>query len=318
MGIGSVTSMNSMSGMRTITAGSAEPKSKRIQNEIINVQQQMQNLSSKEDLSVNEKTNEREKLQKELSSLNTELKQYQEEFRKSQRREIMMAELQEDKETAKDEKPEAKTQTEEKSLDNADEKNLPADGQHTDRQGVVVFRDSDGVVILKDGLNQNEESDVNNDKKQTDESKEDIAAKKPDNVDNAAAKDASLSHKEIHAMVSAGSSVQQANRLGTIIANTSDGIAILKSEIDRDEERGIDTERKRADLEKMEKAEQRTIAFQSSILGEANSAMKSAATTNAVGIKDGTQINVENAFINAMKVSQEEQVSQQKFNVSFF
>ena len=96
MGIGSITSTNSMSGMQMITAASTDPKIKNIQNEITDAKQQMQKLSSKEEISANEKASERKKFQKEISDLNTELKQHQEELRKSQKREIMLAELRED------------------------------------------------------------------------------------------------------------------------------------------------------------------------------------------------------------------------------
>ena len=93
-----------MSAMQMAAPNLKDQKSKNIQSDITNAQQQMKKLSSKEDLSANEKTNERKKLQKEISSLNIELKQYQEELRKSQKKEVMMAELQEDTKPAPEEK----------------------------------------------------------------------------------------------------------------------------------------------------------------------------------------------------------------------
>ena len=320
MGIGSVTSMNSMSGMQMTMAGSTDSKSKSIQNEITGVQQQIQKLSSKEELSVNEKTNERKKLQKEISSLNTELKQHQDELRKSQKREIMMAELREDQNPTREKKPEDKIQKTETSLDKADEKNLPTDKQQTGRQGTIIASNSDGTVILKGNLNQDEKRRVDTEEKQADETRENNIAEKEDKtIDGDVAKDTGLSHKKIYAIVSADSSVRQAHRQGTIIANTRDGIAILKGEINQDEKRGVDTEKKQSELEKMEKKEQRTIAFQASILGEANNTMKSAAETNVTGINDKTQVKVNNnAFINAMKASSEETLAaQQQFYISF-
>ena len=69
----------------------------------------------------------------------------------------------------------------------------------------------------------------------------------------------------------------------------------------------------------MEKKEQRAIAFQSSILGEANNTIKTAVETNVTGTNDKEQVHAKNnAFINALKVSQEEpQAAQQRFHVSF-
>ena len=65
MGISSITSTNSMSAMQMAAPNLKDQKSKNIQSDITNAQQQMKKLSSKEDLSANEKTNERKKLRSE-------------------------------------------------------------------------------------------------------------------------------------------------------------------------------------------------------------------------------------------------------------
>lgn len=305
MGIGSITSTNSMSSMQTLKAASTDPKIKKIQSEITNAKQQMQKLSPTEELSDNEKEIEREKLQKEISSLNTKLKQHQEELRKSQNKEIRMAELQEDQKLTK----------EEKSEDKADEKNLPTNKQQTGSQGTVIANNNDGTVILKGKMNQDEKRSIDTEEKQADETKE----KEAKTINSDTDTEFSLSHKKIYALVSADSSVRQASRQGAVIASTRDGIAILKGEINQDEKRGVDTEKKQAELEKMEKKEQRAIAFQSSILGEANNTIKTAVETNVTGTNDKEQVHAKNnAFINALKVSQEEpQATQQRFHVSF-
>ncbi|MBD5472377.1 MAG: hypothetical protein HDR20_05615 [Lachnospiraceae bacterium] len=312
MGIGSITSTNSMSSMQTNTAASTDPKIKSIQNEIKDAKQQMQKLSSKEELSASEKADERKKLQKGISRLNTELEQHQETLRKSQKREIMLAELQEDQKLTKEEKSEDKIQPKETSLDKSDEK------QQAVRPGTVISRNSDGVVMVKEEMNPDEKRGVDTEKTKDDEAKEKGLDKKGTKATDNDAANASLSPKEIYAITSADSSVQQANRQGTIIAQTRDGIAILKGEIDQDEKRGINTDEKQTALEKMEEREQRAIAFQAAVLGEANNTMKSAVKTNVFGLKDGTQVNVENnAFVKAMNVLQEDDPTQERFHVSF-
>ena len=110
MGIGSITSTDSRAGMQTAMANPTDSKAKNIKNEITDVQQQMQVLSSKEELSSNEKMIERKKLQKELSGLNTELRQHQEEYRKSQKQETTMAKLQESYEPSEESKAEGNIQ----------------------------------------------------------------------------------------------------------------------------------------------------------------------------------------------------------------
>ncbi|MDE6740245.1 MAG: hypothetical protein K2K07_14275 [Lachnospiraceae bacterium] len=319
MGIGSVTSTNSMSGIQTNMAASTDPKIKNIQNEITDAKQQMQKLSSKEDLSVNEKSDERKKLQKEISDLNTELKQHQEELSRSQKREIMLAELQEDQKPTKEETSEDKVQAAESSSDQEDEKKLPLDGQQSESQGTVVARNSDGVVILTEAMKPNENRSVDAEEAQVEETKvEDTAETEAKPTAGDTATDTGLSHKDMRAMVSADSTVQQANRQGAIVARTRDGIAILKGEIKLDELRGADTEKKQAELEKMEQREERATTFQFSVLGEANNAMKSDAG-NVSGTTNAAQANADNnAYLNAMKISQEnEQAAQQRFYVSF-
>lgn len=318
MGIGRVTSTNSMSSMQTNTAASTDPKIKNIENEIKDAKQQLQKLSSKEDLSASDKADERKELQKGISRLNVKLEQHQETLRKSQKREIMLAELQEDQKLTKEEKSEDKIQTKETSSDKANEKNLPADKQQTMRPGTVISRNSDGVVMIKEEMNPDEKRGVDTAKTKDDEAKEKGLDEKGTKTTDSDAANASLSPKEIYAITSADSSVQQANRQGTIITQTRDGIAILKGEIDQDEKRGINTDKKQTALEKMEEREQRAIAFQSAILGEANNTMKSAAETNVSGLKDGTQVNVENnAFSKAMNALQEADPTQERFHVSF-
>lgn len=318
MGIGRVTSTNSMSSMQTNAAASTDPKIKNIENKIQDAKQQMQKLSSKEELSASEKADERKKLQKGISRLNTELEQHQEKLRKSQKREIMMAELQKDQELTKEEKSEEKKEAKETALDKANDKNLPADKQQTMRPGTVISRNSDGLVTIKEEMNPDEKRGVDTEKTKDDKAKEkDLDEKEKKNTDKDTA-NASLSPKEIYAITSADSSMQQANRQGSVIAQTRDGIAILKGEIDQDEKRGINTDEKKAALEKMEEREQRAIAFQSAILGEANNAMTSATETNASGMKNETQVNAENnAFVKAMNVLQEADPIQERFHVSF-
>lgn len=311
MGIGSITSTSSMSSMQMNTAGSTDTKSKKVEDEITSAQQQLKKLSSTQELSVAEKANERQKIQKEISSLNTELKQHQEELSRSQKREAMMAELLKDTKPSNEEKSEDKIQTTEASSAKSDEKNLTAGEQQTGQQGNVIVKNDDGTVILKGSARQADETKEN-----------DTAEKETKTTDRDKAADTGMTSKEVNAMVSADSSVQQAGRQGAIVAKTRGGIAVLKGEMRQDEKRGIDTQKNQAELEKMEKKENRAIAFQSSTLGEANNTMKSA-ETNATGAKDNILIGAgnngfDNPFINAMNVTQQNEgwASQQMFHVS--
>lgn len=317
MGIGGVTSANNMSVMQMTKTALTDTKSKNIQNEITDARQQMQKVSSKDELSVDEKAKERKELQKEISSLNTELKQHQEELLRSQKREIMLARLREDQGLTKEEKTEDSVQPEKASSDQTDEKKLPADEQRAVNPGTVITKSTDGVVILKGEANPDAAPSANTEKQASVEASDQTAAEEqPKSEDKTVNADTDISHKTMHAIVSADSSIRQADRLGTIIAKTNDGIAILKGEMTQDERRGVNTERKQSELAEMERREQRMTAFRSSILGAAGDTMKSAAEADVVGIKDNAQFHTDNrAFSSALNTSQEEQAGQ-RFYVS--
>lgn len=290
MGIGSVTSANSMSAMKMTMARSTDSESKNIKNEITGVQQQMKNLSSKEELSVDEKKNERRKLQQEILSLNTELRQHQEELRRSQRREILMAEMQKERTKKEEEKPADKVKTEEISPDKPEALNMMT------------------------GKTKPEDADKLNEKENSEKGDEKVNGYTDTDKDA----DRGLSDKKMKAIVSADSSVQHAERHGIVIARIRDGIVILKGEISQDEALGTDTKKKQEELEKLEKREQMAMETQFSILGEANRTMKGAAHTELTEKKNIIQTVEENkALINAVNYSKEEShEAQQRFYIS--
>lgn len=315
MGIGGIASTNRMSVVQTTSADLKDQKSKSIQNKISDVEQQIRKLSSEEDLSVNEKANEKKKLQKEESDLSTKLKQHQEELLRSQKREIMLAEMQEEQAPVEEETAEEKKQSNESSAAAEDKRELPADAQQTAQPGTVITQNSDGTVILKEITNPVKNRDTDTPKPVDEAREEAIPAKETKEADDEEVTDTTLSGKELQAMVSADVSLQQADYQGTVIAKTEGGIAILKGEIKQDAYRGDDTERKQAELEKMQKQNQREQAFQFSILGEADDAMRAASETN--GATKGNPDTENTFYISGLSTPQEEQAAQQRFYVSF-
>lgn len=315
MGIGGIASTNRMSVVQTTSADLKDQKSKSIQNKISDVEQQIRKLSSEEDLSVNEKANEKKKLQKEESDLSTKLKQHQEELLRSQKREIMLTEMQEEQAPVEEETAEEKIQSNESSSATEDKRELPADAQQTAQPGTVITQNSDGTVILKEITNPVKNRDTDTPKPVDEAREEPIPAKETKEADDEEVTDTTLSGKELQAMVSADVSLQQADYQGTVIAKTEGGIAILKGEIKQDAYRGDDTERKQAELEKMQKQNQREQAFQFSILGEADDAMRAASETNSA--TKGNPDTEKTFYISGLSTPQEEQAAQQRFYVSF-
>ncbi len=120
----------------------------------------------------------------------------------------------------------------------------------------------------------------------------------------------------MQAMVSADASMQIAERQGTLVAKTTDGIAVLKGEIRQDAYRGTDTERKEAELKDMQKQQQQEMAFQFAMLGEAEGAMQAGPETD--NAKVGAQANADKTFqVSGLSApQQEEQAAQQGFQVA--
>lgn len=315
MGIGSITSAKTMTVMQVAPSALKDQKSKSIQNEITEVRQQMQKLSSKEDLSANEKTNERKKLQKEISGLTTELKQHQDDLLRSQKREQMLAKLWEDKKPVKEDISETDTRSEEEASNTTDKSDQSSKEQPSAQTNSIIAQNSDGTVILKEITGQDRNSDRDTKTEAAVETEEEVHDETETNTNDDAAADFRPSSREIQAMVTSDSSLQQTRHLGTIISKTSNGIAILKEEIEQAKELGLDTELKQAELKKIERQEQLAMAFQFSILGEADKALQSAA--NPQSSKDKATDRENNAYINALNLSREEYASQQKFYVSF-
>lgn len=321
MGISGIASTNSMSVMQMPSTDLKDHKSKNIQNEITEVQQQLQKLSSTEELSANEKADERKKLQKEKSSLDNELKQHQEELLRSQKREAMLAELREAQNPSKEE-DEDKIQVAQSPANTEETENPKAGEQQTQplQPGTVISESSDGKVILKEVMNQSEDNTSAAETKPTEETKEAAAAAEAtepeeEETDTDPVKEFRPTANEMQAMVSADTSSQMADRMGALVTKTNDGIALLKGEIKQDSYYGTDTEQKEAELKDMQKQRQREMAVQFSMLGEAGNAMQAAFDTESANT--AAQNDTGKHFqVSGLNIPQDEQAAQQGFQVS--
>lgn len=320
MGIGGITSANSMSVMQMPSVDLKDHKSKNIQNEITEVQQQLQKLSSTEELSANEKADERKKLQKEKSSLDNELKQHQEELLRSQKREAMLAEL---REAQNPSKGEDKMQVAQSPANTEETENPKAGEQQIQplQPGTVISESSDGKVILKEVMNQSEDNTSAAETKPTEETKEAATAAEAtepeeEETDTDPVKEFRPTANEMQAMVSADTSSQMADRMGALVTKTNDGIALLKGEIKQDSYYGTDTEQKEAELKDMQKQRQREMAVQFSMLGEAGNAMQAAFDTESANATAQNDTGKHFQVSGLSASQQEEQALQQGFQVS--
>lgn len=325
-GIGSIASSGSMSFQQITSSDLKDQKSKGLENDITDVQRKMQQLSSEEDMTATEKAEEKQKLQQEKSDLSTKLKLHQDELQKSQKREIKLAELQEDREPKKEDDSEADIQAVEETSapDRADDRKLPADDRHAMQPGTIITQNSDGTVILKEVLNQAADSDTQAQAQQTEAVKAEAparaentaAAKEEKTAEDESDTETGLTGTQVQAMVSADSIMQQVNRQGSLVTKTEDGIAVLKGEIKQDAYRGTDTDRKRAELQEMQEQRKREMAVQFSMMGEANRTSQAATETNTSAGGSAQIDNERTLRVSGIGASQEEQALQQGFQVS--
>lgn len=228
MGISGVKATEGFAGGQTKAAQSADVVSKGIQDDIENVQREKQALSSKEELSVEEKMKKRKELQQELSSLNAKLRQRQAEIRREQQKETAAGELRAE------------------------------DGKDSEEKKAGLKADEKQGVKQDDSNRQGWKTEAAKQKNPKDE-KADIKGSKENKTD---AEDAGISEDEMRRVVASGAAVEQTRQRGSIIARMEGGRVILKGEIELDEIRGEDAEKKRAELEKQEERIRQAAAMQ--------------------------------------------------------
>lgn len=212
-------------------AGEPDVVSKNIQDEISEVQRQKQGLSSKQEMSAEERSKAKQELQQELSSLNARLRQRQAEISREQKKEARLEELsaadadwQKSGAQAEDA---GRTAAEKTAVEGTASGSRIGEKQETekstDAKGTEEKANESGAPQRKTGAGREEEPsdfDIPQDKKQS--------------------------------IVAGSISKEQMNRREAVIARMEGGIVILKGEIRQDEMRGDDTEKKKAELKARE------------------------------------------------------------------
>lgn len=198
MEINNVKAMEGTSGGQNTKAQPVDSISKNIQNEISDVQRKRQELSSKEDIPVEEKQKKRREMQQEISRLNTQLRQRQAEMRREKQKELLSEEVKTDPDKTKKEeakkaetkkvetkeagqtvKDERKTREEEKKGTEEENKAIGISGtgmqetvaadlamrQLRSRQNVISGMEN-GIAILQGEIRQDEARGANVEQKQ--------------------------------------------------------------------------------------------------------------------------------------------------------
>ncbi len=206
------------------STGASEPDvvSKNIQDEISEVQRQKQGLSSKQEMSAEERSKAKQELQHELSSLNTRLRQRQAKISREQKKEARLEEM---------------------SAPDADRRKDRAETEEAGR-----------AALEKAGPG-SEAEEKNNEDKSTEVKGEEEKAGNLGAAEGKAGQDREeklndfdIPQDKMQTIVAGGFSKEQVNRRDAVIARMEGGIVILKGEIRQDEIRGDDTEKKKAEL----------------------------------------------------------------------
>lgn len=251
MGIGSIKAMDGMAGRQGTAVRSADFVSKNIQDEISDVQQQKRGLSSKQEMSAEEKAKKRQELQQELSSLNTQLRKRQAEARKEQQREVLLGEVR------------------------------SADGHVTDAEksgNKAAAETTENAEKNKTDSGAGEEKNINVESPEREAVSKGIGAEKKEAADKKAREleDIGMPLGEMKDIVERESFKEQRRRREAVIARMESGIVILKGEIRQDELRGADVEKKEAELKKQEQRVQKAVAGLPDVKGPAKAAGQAA------------------------------------------
>lgn len=241
MGISQVAAIGSTTDMQAAASrnvSEVDNVSKEIENKISGIQRQMKSISSKEELSEEEKMKKRQELQKEMSRLNTQLRQRQAEAKKEQRKEAIQ------KETARKE-------TSRKE----------AVSKEAEPKKEAVQKETSKVEAAEKGTANKEKT--GKEAQRADRRNTDGNAEK----DNKPGESGSVLIEE-QAIYGAQSSVEQAKTQGAVIARIDRGIAVIKSEISQDENRGMNVDKKKEELAKQEKREEKAADLRKTLFQE--------------------------------------------------
>lgn len=90
------------------------------------------------------------------------------------------------------------------------------------------------------------------------------------------AADTGISRTGMEAITTADASFEQVRRQGMVVARIEGGIGVLKAEIGQDEFRGIEVEKKKEELARLEEKAQKAAVSRSETIGDAHQAMRTA------------------------------------------
>lgn len=281
MGISSVGAMGSAAGGQ----GTPDSVSRNLKAKISDVEREKQGLTSKQEISAEEKSKKRQELQQDLSSLNAKLKQRQEESRRETIRKEQQGEaMKTDGRTAGMAESGRKPAQADTSGGGRASRNQTDAAQAGAAESMKASR-SQADMAKADTAGSGKASRDQADAARADtagggrmlQSQADMARadagesiKAPGNQADAAAAEKNKPQKQkerqtpdqeaLRSVLAGDDSREQTRRREAVIARMESGIVILKGEIKQDEIRGADVEKKKAELKEQEQKLQKAVS----------------------------------------------------------
>lgn len=230
----------------------ADVVSKNIQNEISEVQRQKQGLSSRQEMSEEERSKKKQELQQELSSLNTRLRQRQAEVSRKQKQADRLEELSAPDTDMRTRRAEGsntgKTAQNSKAGKNT-EQSMGTEASFTKEAAEKMAGTGDaersaGQTKRSAGQIRHSTEQTKRNAEKTERSSEDDRDEKP--------KTGGIPQDKMQAIVGGDIFREQTERREVVIARIEGGIAILKGEIRQDEMLGNDVQNKKTELKARE------------------------------------------------------------------
>ncbi len=161
MGIERIGASGSAAGGQMPSIQPVDTVRKNLENKMMNVQRQMQELSSKEELPAQEKIKKQQELQQELSRLNAQLRQHEAQVNREKRKEALADAGKEEKGADQPDIDTGVSFSEAKPLMGA-----KASMEQVRDGGRIVAKIENGIAILKGEIRRDEARGVNTDKKE--------------------------------------------------------------------------------------------------------------------------------------------------------
>ena len=273
-----------------------DTESKQIQAQITNAQNKLQQITSNQNMSDEEKSRLRQEIQKQISELNNQLRKHQLEMRQQQQQAADTRRSSQDtrqtEDVSKDQdagriEDSRRNQEALRKQDNrkAQDNRRAQEARRADDARAQDLRRQDDARQMQDArrtedIRQSQDTGRTQDNRQTNSSIDKSAS------DNDERRTTDIPAVEMKAVISADNAVKHASRQGQVSSSISSKARVLEGEIRQDSRSERNTKSKQAELETLERKAAATSSAQMSILSDASGEVR------RVNVRDNVDNNI--------------------------